>query len=435
MRKILNLILAIGLIALTACSAPAAIIRPESESLPIQQSDKPREGAPSVAGGDLKTLVAGNSVFAVNLYQTLRPNPGNLFFSPYSISLALAMTYAGARGQTEAQMAEALQFKLAQAQLHPAFNALDQELARRAELSGVEDKPQTGFRLNIANTLWGQEGYVFLPEFLDLLSENYGAGLRLLDFVENPDASRLTINDWVAQQTEQKIKDLLQPGSLNRDTRLVLTNAIYFNAPWRSSFEKAATRPDSFFVLDGSTVTVPMMNQTKSFGYAAAKDYQAVELPYLGDEVSMLILLPDAGHFQSFEQSLSADRLEIITRSLRTAELSLTMPRFTFESGFSLPETLKTMGMTDAFSPHSADFSAMDGSGSLYISDVIHKAFIDVHEEGTEAAAATAVIMELRSALPSKPLVVRIDRPFIVLIRDRGTGAILFLGRVTNPQS
>ncbi|MDZ4158264.1 MAG: serpin family protein [Anaerolineaceae bacterium] len=436
MKKLIHMSLTVILITLAACSAPPAEPQPEGESMQLVQSSKPRLSAPLVADADLNALVDGNSAFAVDLYQTLRANEGNLFFSPYSISLALAMTYAGARNQTEAEMAEALHFNMPQERLHPAFNALDQELARRAELPGVEDKPQIGFRLNIANTLWGQEGYVFLPEFLDVLSENYGAGLRLLDFEGNPEVSRETINDWVADETEQKIKDLLQPGTIKPRTRLVLANAIYFNAPWQRPFEPSETRDQEFSLLDGTTVIVPMMRQSENFSYAAGDGYQAVELAYIGGETSMLILLPDEGIFDAFDQSLTAERLAQITAGMGYQELDLTLPKFTFESEFSLVDALIAQGMPDSFSPTAADFSGMDGDRNLFISDVVHKAFVDVDEEGTEAAAATAVIMDMVSApLPAEPLVMRIDRPFIFLIRDRVTGAILFLGRVTNPQS
>ncbi len=436
MTQLIHVTLTIILVALTACSAPPAQPQAEDEAMQLVQSSKPRQSAPPVAEADLSALVEGNSTFAVDLYQTLRGEEGNLFFSPYSISIALAMTYAGARNQTEVQMAEALHYTLPQERLHPTFNALDQELARRAEVpSGDEEQTQQGFRLNIANSIWGQDGYQFLTEFLDVLAENYGAGLRLLDFEGNPEGSRETINDWVANETEQKIKDLLQPGTIKPETRLVLANAIYFNAPWQRPFEPSETSDQEFFLLDGSTVTVPMMRQSENFGYAAGDGYQALELAYLGGETAILILLPDEGNFDAFEQSLTAERLAQITAAMGYQKLDLTLPKFTFESEFSLVEALIALGMPDAFSMTAADFSGMDGGRNLFISDVAHKAFVDVNEEGTEAAAATAVIMQLTSAFPTEPQVVRVDRPFIFLIRDRITGSILFLGRVTNPES
>ncbi len=261
-----------------------------SETVPPQGE---REAAPQVSENVLQALAAGNSVFAFDLYQALRREEGNLFFSPYSISVALAMTYAGARSDTEAQMADVLRFNLPQDRLHPAFNGLDQELAKRGEgAAGVDGE---GFRLNIANALWGQTGYPFLPEFLDLLARNYGAGMRLVDFASDAEAARVTINDWVSEQTEGRIKDLIPPDVLDATTRLVLTNAIYFNAAWAKPFQETATADGPFYPLDGEQVTVPFMHQSDTFGYARGDGYQLVELPYSGHELSMVILLPDEG--------------------------------------------------------------------------------------------------------------------------------------------
>jgi len=396
------------------------------------QSDKERVMSPNVAASDLADLVNGNSAFAFGLYHLLREEKdGNLFYSPYSISLALAMTYGGARGETEQQMADTLHFTLPQDRLHPAFNDLDLELAKRGE--GAQGKDGQGFRLNIVNAIWGQQGYKFLPEFLDTLAENYGAGLRLLDFAGNPEASRVTINDWVSDQTENRIKDLIPQGVIDKLTRLVLTNAIYFNAAWAEPFKKDLTTDGPFHLLDGSQVTVPMMRQTTSFGYAEGEGYQAVELPYDGRELAMVIFLPEAGKVETFENSLDARQVEAIIESLQYREVALTMPKFEIESDFSLVEALSAMGMPVAFSA-SADFSGMDGTRNLCIGDVIHKAFVSVDEAGTEAAAATAVVMKL-TAMPEPAVGVTVDRPFIFLIRDIETGTILFVGRVVNPAS
>jgi serpin B len=386
-----------------------------------------RNTAPQASAADLEALVGGNRAFALELYQALREQEGNLFYSPYSISMALAMTYAGARTGTEAQMAEVLHFSLPQAQLHPAFNALDLTLAERGEGAGGRG----GFQLNVANALWGQAGYPFLPEFLDLLGRNYGAGLRLLDFAADAEAARLTINDWVAEQTEDRIQDLIPPGVLGAATRLVLTNAIYFNAAWAQPFEASATQDEAFHLLDGGQVTVPMMHQTESFGYLAGDGYQAVELPYEGHELSMVILLPDEGGFEAFEAGLDAAQVEAILQETSDRQVALALPRFEFEAQFSLADTLGAMGMPDAFSDQ-ANFSGMTGTRDLFISAVIHKAFVAVDEEGTEAAAATAVVM-VEGAMPAEPLEVRVDRPFLFLIRDIQTGTVLFLGRVMDP--
>ena len=397
----------------------------------VLQSDKQRVTSPDVNEADLATLVDGNSTFAFDLYQELRETDGNLFYSPYSISLALAMTYAGARGETEQQMADTLRFILPQNRLHPTFNGLDIELASRGE--GAEDKDGEGFRLNIVNAIWGQKDYEFLSEFLDLLAENYGAGLRILDFISAPEESRVTINNWVSDQTEGRIEDLIPKGLINTLTRLVLTNAIYFNAAWQYPFEEDATYGAPFHLLDGNEVTVPMMRQTESFGYAEGDGYQAIELPYDGSELSMVILLPEAGKFEVFEGLLNVQLVEEIVGKIENRQVALMMPKFEFESDFSLKEILAALGMPVAFSG-GADFSGMTGNLDLFIADVVHKAFVSVDEAGTEAAAASAVIMELRAA-PEEPVKVTVDRPFVFLIRDIETGTILFVGRVVSPSA
>jgi serpin B len=422
MKKVLVIALALALIlSVIASTQPAAG--------GVLKSDKERVTSPDVSPSDQALLVEGNSAFAFNLYQQLKGEEGNLFYSPYSISLALAMTYAGARGETAEQMADTLNFMLGQDSLHPAFNWLDAELASRGE--GAQSKDGEGFRLNIANAIWGQKDYEFLPVFLDVLAENYGAGLRILDFMNEAEQSRVAINDWVSDQTNGRIKDLIPQGVIKELTRLVLTNAIYFNAAWKYPFEKQATTNGPFYLLDGGRATVPMMSQTELFGYAAGEGYQSIELPYDGDELSMLVLLPDSGNFESFEAGLQAQQVGDIISNLQPTEVALAMPRFEFQSEFSLKNTLGEMGMPDAFSDE-ADFSGMDGRGGLYISAIVHKAFVAVDEAGTEAAAATAVVMD-RCAMPDQPVEVTLDRPFIFLIRDIQTGTILFVGRVLDP--
>jgi serpin B len=385
--------------------------------------------APAVAASDLAELARGNSTFAFEIYRILKEGNDNLFYSPHSISLALAMTYAGARGETERQMTGALHYTLPQDRLHPTFNGLDLELARRGQ--GAEGKDEGGFRLNIVNAIWGQEGYEFLAPFLDTLAENYGAGLRLLDFAADPDPSRVTINDWVSEQTESRIEDLIPQGAIDQLTRLVLTNAIYFNAAWAEQFEEEATSDGTFHLLDGDEITVPLMHQTTSFGYAEGAGFQAVELPYDGHELSMAVLLPAQGEFTAFEGALDAARVDAILQDLTPTRVALTFPRFEFESSFSLKDTLAAMGMQTAFSP-AADFSRMTGTRELFIGEVVHKAFVSVDEAGTEAAAATAVIMPA-SAMPEDLVEVTVDRPFVFLIRDNQTRTVLFVGRVVDP--
>ena len=322
-----------------------------------------------------------------------------------------------------------MHYTLPQEQLHPAFNGLDRELASRGE--GAQGRDGQGFRLNIVNAIWGQDGYAFLPQFLDTLARNYGAGLRIVDFVNAEEAARLTINDWVSEQTEGRIEDLIPAGSIDAATRLVLTNAIYFNAAWAEPFVPEQTRDGAFHLLDGSKVTVPMMSQTTSHRYAQGDGYQAVEMAYDGHELSMLILLPEEGGFEGFEQALDAGQVEAIVEDLGNQQVALTLPSFEFDTKFSLEKTLAEMGMPLAFAP-SADFSGMTGTRELFISQVIHQAFVAVDEAGTEAAAATAVMMKLGAA-PGEPVEVRADRPFIFFIRDNATGAVLFAGRVVDP--
>jgi serpin B len=417
-------------LVLTGCAGATGIQSDQSSAVGLVKSQQLRITAPSVAPADLTTLSAGNSAFAFDLYRALSQRDGNLFYSPYSISLALAMTYAGARGETAQQMASALHWTLAPERLHPAFNWLDLQLAQRGQ--GAKGKDGQGFRLNIVNAIWGQRGYPFLPDFLDTLAENYGAGLRVLDFQMAAEPARVTINNWVDEQTEGKIKNLIPPGAIDALTRLVLTNAIYFNAAWAQSFDKNATVDGAFTLLDGRQVNVPMMRQTESFNYAKGNGYQAIELPYDGRQLSMLILLPDAGQFDTFEASLNAVQIDAIVKALSPRQMTLSMPRFKIESSFGLDETLRDLGMRDAFLPGTADFSGMTGNHDLFIGAVIHKAFVSVDEAGTEAAAATAVIMRA-SAMPVEPLKVNVDRPFVFLIRDIETGTILFVGRVLNP--
>jgi serpin B len=418
---VLVIVLLLPLIASIQMAQPAAA--------EVLKSDKERIISPDVSTSEQALLVEGNSAFAFELYQALKGEEGNLFYSPYSISLALAMTYAGARGETAEQMADTLQFLLAQDRLHPAFNWLDAELASRG--AGAEGKDGEGFRLNIVNAIWGQKDYEFLSDFLDVLAENYGAGLRILDFITETEKSRLIINDWVSDQTEGRIEDLIPQGAIDALTRLVLTNAIYFNAAWEYPFDEEMTADGPFYLLDGGQVSVPMMQQMESFGYTEGEGYQAVELQYDGGELSMVILLPASGNFEAFEEGLQAQQVDAIINDLQSTRVALTMPKFEFDSEFSLKDTLAGMGMPIAFSSE-ADFSGMTGNHELSISDVLHKAFVAVDEAGTEAAAATAVIMKL-TAVPEPPVEVTIDHPFIFLIRDIETGAILFVGRVMNP--
>ncbi|MGD8626392.1 MAG: serpin family protein [Anaerolineae bacterium] len=407
---------------LTGCSGPApveTIVRADEA-----RSQKPRLSAGSPAVDSVPALVVGNTQFALDLYGALFDGGGNLFLSPHSLSMALAMTYAGARGETEEQMAEALHFSLPQAQLHPAFNALDQALAGRGQ-----DEPGA-FQLRSANALWGQEDDTFLAPFLDTLAENYGAGMQLVDLGRAEEARR-QINNWGREQTENRIEALLPPGALNAATALVVTNAAYFQAAWQKPFAEDATHDAGFTLLEGSQVMVPTMEQVASLGYAERPGVQAVELPYAGGGLSMVILLPEEGRFETFAHTLDAEQLDTILGALAPTNLHLALPKFRYDAGFALRNALTDLGMIDAFGDP-ADFSGMDGSHELFIKQVYHQAFVEVDEAGTEATAASAVVVARKGELLAGQEV-RVDRPFLFLIRDVDTGAILFLGHVVNP--
>ncbi|MFT3774579.1 MAG: serpin family protein [Minicystis sp.] len=425
-RRALPLAFPLALV-MAGCSSSSDCTDPSTPGC-VATSDKQRIEAPNVDDETMQKVEKGNSAFAMDLYQAIRTDPGNLFYSPYSISAALAMTFAGARNQTEEQMAKVLHFDVSQDKLHPAFNALDLALQSRGENAKGQDGGV--FRLNIANALWGQTGYPFLAPFLDTLSQNYGAGMHVVDFVGAPEPARKLINEWVADKTEDRIKDLLPDGSIDSTTRLVLTNAIYFNAAWATPFDSANTKLADFTKRDGTKIQVQTMSGYQEAPYGEGDGWAAVEIPYDGHQLSMVLVLPSAGKIDDFEASLSGDKIAEITGKLTEHGVSMTLPRFKIESQFSLADRLSKMGMTDAFTGD-ADFSGMTGDRKLSISAVIHKAFVDVNEAGTEAAAATAVIAGETSA--PEPAEIHLDRPYLFFIRDVATKTILFFGRVEDP--
>jgi len=382
---------------------------------------------PAVAFGAAgNSAVTGNTAFACDLYGKLKAQEGNLFLSPYSISTALAMTYGGARGDTEAQMAKALHFGLAQEELHPAFAALE------AGLASVQKKGKV--KLSIANSLWPQKGYKFLPDYLDLCKKHYGTTITPLDYAKAAEPARKSINMWVEDKTNKKITNLIAPGVLGALTRMVLVNAIYFKGDWASQFKAEATQKQPFHVSGSQTVEASLMHQKREFGYSENNELQVLELPYAGDDLSMIVLLPrKTDGLAGIEAKLTAQNLAAWTGKLHRPKVEVFLPKFKMTSQFSLNDKLAALGMTDAFGDK-ADFSGMNGKRDLYISAVIHKAFVEVNEEGTEAAAATAVVMTLRSAPIERPApVFRADHPFLFLIRDNASGSILFLGRIVDP--
>lgn len=401
----------------------------------------------TVTAQDMTTeVVEGNNDFALNLYHELSTTEGNIFVSPYSISQALAMTYAGATGQTAEEMAETLQFNVGHPALHEAFNLINTDLVTRGNAEAVPENGRAGRQLNIANALWGEQTYPFNPEFLNLLDEYYAGGFYPTDFMNDPDGARDTVNQWVAEQTEDLIQDIVPQGVFNASTRLALANAIYFNNAWVFDFNENATSDEDFFLLDGSAISVPTMHQQEHFGYSEGEGYQAISLPYQGSNMSMWIVLPEDGTFTDFETSFDREALDSIVAHAVRNEVRLSLPRFELEYDVELANVLSDMGMIAAFDRDLADFSGMADINSpdyseaqrLFISAVLHKAFITVDEVGTEAAAATVVVMELAGAAPGEivePIVMDVNSPFLFVIRDDATGSLLFMGRVVNPVS
>jgi serine protease inhibitor len=384
---------------------------------------------PPLPAADRAAVVEGDNAFAVALYSQLREQRGNLFFSPESISTALAMAYAGARGDTATQMAKTLHFTLPPERLHPAMGAL------LSDLNGAHD----GYQLSVANALWAQHGYTFLDDFLNLMKDDYEAGLNQVDFKGATEAARLTINRWVEQKTQDKITDLLQPGAVQSNTRLVLTNAIYFKGNWQTQFDKAQTKSEDFHKSPEQTMTAPLMHREGGFNYFDGGTFQVLDIPYKSNELSMIVFLPkEVGGLLSLEESLTAAKTQQWLHQLApVSKVIVTLPKFKMTQEFELGRTLGTMGMPQAFSS-AANFSGMTGKPDFAISAVIHKAFIDVNEEGTEAAAATAVTMRamaMQAPDSTRPIIFRADHPFVFLLRDNRSGSILFMGRVEDPAS
>jgi len=378
------------------------------------------------APDDVRTVATGANAFAGKVFSELARGEGNLFFSPYSISSALAMTYVGARGRTAEQMAGVLGFSLPQEKLNPALSEL---------MAGFNAKDKS-YKLYVANALWGQARFPFAPAFLQIIKTYFGGGFREVDYIDaaNRERTRQAINAWTEEQTAQKIKELITPGILSDMTRLVLTNAIYFKGTWQFQFKTAATREMPFAVSESQKVNVPMMIQTGEFKYAEKGGTQILEMPYDGGELSMVVLLPGSVSGLEKLQEALPRTLDGWLAALSAQEVHVFLPRFKLEQAFLLNDQLIALGMTDAFDDAAADFSGMmaDGSKGLFISKVIHKAFVDVNEEGTEAAAATAVVVDTKSI--SLTPVFKADHPFLFLIRDVRTGTILFMGRMSNPR-
>jgi serpin B len=384
----------------------------------------PAGDSPPPDPATLESRIGNTNAFAFDLYAHLRATEGNLIVSPHSIVTDFGMVYAGARGRTEREIAEVLRFNYPPAGFHSVLKRLNDILESRG--SGVD--PQS-FRLHIACSAWSRPGFVFVPAYLDTLAVNYDAGLRTVDFAGQPEAARQEINQWVADETEDLIQNLIARGQIDGLTVLVLANAMYFRASWLDQFDPDYTSPAVFTRLDGSTVTVPIMTGELPVRYYDGNGFKAIAMPYEGEECSMLLLLPDQGTFESFEAVLTPAVVDSIVRELPTRAWSVIvrLPQFSFDTRFDLDAALKAMGMIDAFEPR-ADFSGITPGGGIWISFVAHKAFISVDEYGTLAAAGTATGFTV--GIPPEFYAVR---PFIFVIRDDATGTILFLGRVLDP--
>lgn len=412
-------------IALLACGPE------DGDGGPMEARSSVKRQTPTVDSKDLKLQVRGSNRFALDLYHQLSQDGDNLFCSPYSASSALAMLYGGARGNTATQMKQGLHFDLPDKQLHAVFNKLDLDLATRGK--GAKGADGGAFRLAVSNALWGQLGYGFLPSYLDLLAANYGAGIKLLNFQQDPEAARKTINAWVANKTEQRIKDLMPAGTVTPNTAMVLTNAVYFNAAWATPFEPSMTRPRSFHT-SSKTVTADFMSGSMKLGYHQGNNYQAVSMPYDGHEMSMVVLVPDKGAFGKFSKALDLPTIEGALASMSETEVVLGLPKYSFKRKYKLNDALNKLGMGALFT--NTDFSGIDGGGGLLqVSSVIHEAFIKVNEKGAEAAGATGISMDAGVAMPPSQVYLTVDRPFVFLIRDNATGTVLFLGHVEDPLS
>ncbi len=390
--------------------------KPEPEPTPIMD-DK-------AVTASINEVVNANNQFAVEVYSELSKGNGNIFFSPYSISTALAMTYEGARGKTAEEMQKVFHFPTDSVKRRESFLAVNNQL----------NEASSKYKLNVANALWAQVDYKFLDEYMNVIKKYYSGEANNVDFKNAAESSRIAINNWVEGKTNDKIKNLFPKGSLNELTRLVLTNAVYFKGTWIKQFDKELTRNEDFKVSSKETMKTPMMRRTgedAEFNYAEMKDVQIIEMSYEGDKLSMLVLLPKNNDLTALESSLSPEKLKEWRGGLKKQRVDVFMPKFTFDSKYFMSETLAKMGMPAAFSD-GADFSGMDGTKNLSIQTVIHQAFIDVNEEGTEAAAATGVGMGITSLPPQVP-VFRADHPFLFAIQDKQNGNILFFGRFSSP--
>jgi serpin B len=417
LRRPIAALILVGLLVGCGARADADVVRGSA----ARRAAEPASALPVASaldrfGGELFTAVAEVST-------------DNVILSPYSVAVALAMTRAGAAGETRAQLDRTLHFE--GIDVDAGFNALERALSSRSKAVENAEGERVDVKLATANALWPQKGYPFTPMFLDLLAAQYGAGLHVVDFEHNTEAARRAINKWVAAETAKKIPELIPKDALDTLTRLVLTNAIYLKAAWAEPFDEAATSDRSFRRLDATTVSAPFMHLTTELRFASGSGWQTVELPYAGGQLAMDLIVPDSGRFDEVATTLRHGATPFLSGlSRQTVDLSL--PKFRFRTAADIVDILASLGIVDLFDPTKADLSGMTDAEKLYVSGVLHEAFIDVNEKGTEAAAATAIVIRA-SAAPAKPVELVVDRPFFVVLRDLETNAVLFLGRVVDP--
>ena len=417
-----------AVLVLAACSAApgSAALSGQPAGVDLLQAKLARA---ATSPADAETAGRAVNAFAIDLHRRLAAKGSNLVFSPSSIAIALAMARAGARGDTATEMDRVLRSLGADDHANAA-NALDLALNGRSGSFKDGSGKSADVALRIANTAFGQRGLAIEQAFLDALATRYGAGLNTVDYRADPEAGRRAINGWVDERTEHRIKELLAPGVITSLTRLTLVNAIYLKAPWLVTFTDGATLPGAFTRADKTTVQAQLMQRGGTVPYAAGLGWRAVEVPYVGGSLAMTVIVPD--DLAAFEAGLSAEQLATVVTALKPRPVELTFPRFGIETAVALADVLKALGMALAFDPDRADFTGITAAEKLYISAVIHQANIDVDEKGTEAAAATAVVIGTTS-IPADPVTLRVDRPFLFLLRDVPTGAIVFMGRVADP--
>lgn len=425
---IVHLIALLSALALCACATDT---QPSSEAGELIRSSRGRDSSPSVRPEDLAAFATGESDFAWELFQEAKDDPENLFFSPYSLYVSLGMTWAGARGDTASEMAEVLHFAREPELTHSCFNALD--LALKARATELEDSGATPFVLRLTQALFGQAGNPLAEPFLDTLAQHYDAGVSVLDFGGAPEDARLAINRWVGRETEGRIEELLRSGSIDTHTALVLANTVYFQAPWAMPFDPSETSDAPFSRLDGTQVLVPTMHRFgRTTEYAKGEGYQAVSLDYDGGSLRMVFVVPDEGRFEAVQDTLNASTVREIRDSLKDHDLDLSLPKFGFTGSLSVKAKLKQLGMVRAFT-EAADFSGISSVRPLQVDEAVQEAFVSIDELGTEAGAATGIVIRQTSLPPRAQLF--IDRPFIFFVEDRQTGVSLFIGRVLDPSS